>query len=357
MQDLPPASRRAAARRMCALVMAAAALAAMPVRAGTIYLAPGGSDAAAGTTGGSAVATLPHAVALALQAPGEAQVVVLGGTYRGQTLELDARRLTHSLTIRSATDATATDPTASYPAFVGDGNATFVRLRGARPQGVGFVLRKLRVAGYATAISIEAGRDAPRPATRTIIADNVFERIGSSPGDAGASPPRPSTAAIRLVNVGGAVVARNLFRDIRNTPSAACPLLHAVYLAHFSSRAMILGNTFDGFCGSAIKLRDRSNDALIFDNRFARAGEAGAIEEWYCDKARSAECTKAEGECPSTGALVGRNRFDGLAPARQVLVRGGRSERAWCADDDYRRPRITIDARFDTAPLLSGVDD
>jgi hypothetical protein len=47
--------------------------------------------------------------------------------------------------------------------------------------------------------------------------------------------------------------------------------LHAIYLANHSTGARIEGNTFQDFCGSAIKLRDASSGATITGNHFRDA--------------------------------------------------------------------------------------
>ena len=344
MQDVWTATRHRALGLLLAMILTALGLWVDVARAGTVFISPTGSDAAQGDTAASAVATLNRAIGLAQASGGDAKVVVLPGTYANQSVQIDARRISANLAIQGMQGERA-----RYPVFVGSGSGTFLRVYGTRKAGAVIVLRRLRIARYATAISIEAARNRPSPSALAVIADNVFDRIGAI----GSTDARPSTAAIRLVNASGVLIARNVFLDVFNGKQSDCPLLHPIYLAHFSSGTRIVGNTFDGFCGSAIKLRDRSNGTLIFDNRFERAGDATAIEEWFCDKARTTACTKPEGECPSTVAVIGRNRF-AMPLSQQVQIRGQRERRSWCSERDYTSVRISVDETRDIASLLSG---
>lgn len=317
--------------------------------AATVHLAPDGNDLRDGADAGSAVATLPRAVALA-QASGEAAVVIVApGTYRGQTLHLDATNFRIPLAIRGASQ----DPQA-YPAFIGDGASTFLRWRGQTQGSPRLSVRNLRIARYGTAISIEGNRDRSDAANGgATIADNIFAQIGTSAKDA----PSASTAALRLVNSRDSLIARNYFHGIRNADPRRCAQLHPVYVAHFSSGNRIVGNTFEDYCGSAIKLRDRANANTIAGNRFTRSANSPAIEEWYCDRTARKDCTKAAGECPSTGNIIGDNRFTDTPFFRRLLLRGGRSKRAWCSTEDFATPRVKMDPRLPTAPLLAELAD
>lgn len=318
-----------------------------PARAATLYLAPTGSDAAPGTSPGTALATLGAALARAqMAAPGEeTRVLILPGVYRGQTIAIDGRRLHGPLTLLGQQTAPAAPPT-----FVGSGVETWLRLRAAEGQDSGLTVKGLRIVHYATAITLNGNREDPAAFNRgTVLADLVLEQIGSdtlngdgTDGPIRPSPIRPSTAAIRLVNARDTTIRGVTFRAIRNSPPQTCPGLHAIYLASHATGARIEGNTFADFCGSAIKLRDDSGGATITGNRFSGADGAPGIEEWFCDMDRTDECTKAAGECPSTGIVIGPNDFGAMPASLRIRVRGSRTQRPWCPPGSARAPRFIL---------------
>lgn len=328
---------------MRALLIAIALLLPIAAQGATLYLSPTGNDQADGRSAQAPLATLGAALTRAAQAADgeETRVIVLPGLYRGQSVDIDGRRLHGALTIAG----TASDP-AAFPAFIGDGSATWLRYRGAEGRDSGLTIRGLRIARYATAISLNGNRNDPAAFNRGTVLENlVLAQIGSDASAGNA----PSTAAIRLVNAQDTVVRGVFFHTIRNTPRARCGGLHAIYLASHSTGARIEGNTFQDFCGSAIKLRDASGQATIRANHFRDADNAPAIEEWFCDMDRTSECTKAGGECPSTGITVTGNDFGNLPADRRVLVRGSRVPRPWCPTGSAGAPRFLLD-RGQTLP-------
>lgn len=320
-----------------AFFLALLCLLAFPARAATLYLSPTGRDTAAGTSPDQALATLPAAWDKARAVtPGEAvTIVVLPGTYRAQTLIIDARVQRGPIVITS--DRTAGE----RPAFVGDGTGTWLHYRGTLGRDSGLTVRALRIARYATAISLDGNRTDPAAFNRgTVLTDLAIEDIGSGSGGAGGDSAAPSTAAIRLVNAQDTTIRAIAFRRIRTADPARCAGLHAIYLASHARGARIIGNTFTDFCGSAIKLRDDSGDAVIDGNRFAAGSAPPAIEEWFCDMARTTACTKPQGECPSTGIRIGANAFGDMPVRRRVMVRGTRIQRPWCPPGSAAAPRF-----------------
>lgn len=320
-----------------ALAIAAAVSCPAAAVAGDIYLATNGNDAHEGISAKTPVATLGAAVQRAIRQSArtgeDATILVAPGIYRGQTVALDARQMKGALTITGA----SRDP-GNYPAFYGDGTGTWLRYDGSAGQSTGLAIRNLRIVDYSTAITLNGNRDDPRGFNRgTIIAGNIFTRIGSDSSKGRGA----STAALRLVNSRDNAIENNWFKTIRNYPATACPGLHAIYVAHRSTGNHIVGNSFDDFCGSAIKLRDGSNDNMIKNNRFRTRDKAPGIEEWYCDLAANDACTKQAGECPSVGNLVSGNRFGGIDKRRRVSARGNRQQRPWCRAEDYARPRFS----------------
>jgi hypothetical protein len=155
-------------------------------------------------------------VARAQQAPAgeDTRVVVLPGLYRGQSVDLDGRRLHGRLTVTGQ----GSDP-AAYPTFAGDGSGTWLRYRGAEGRDTGLTLRALRIARYATAITLNGNRNDPAAFNRGTVLENlVLAQIGSDTTNGAAA----STAAIRLVNAQDTVVRGVFFHTIRNTPRDKC---------------------------------------------------------------------------------------------------------------------------------------
>jgi hypothetical protein len=303
--------------------------------AGDIHLAVKGNDRNDGASEQRPVATLGTAVKLAAAQSAKTgedmTIVVAPGIYRNQTLLLTDQSIRGKLTI-AGTSAQAAD----YPAFYGDGAGTWLRYDGRAGRDTGLTIRNLRIVDYGTAITLNGDRDNPEGYNRgTVISDNVFARIGSTSGKG------KSTAALRLVNSRENIIEKNYFHTIRNYPVTSCPGLHAIYVAHTSFGNKIERNKFDDFCGSAIKLRDKSGDNQILRNSFTTSDRAAAIEEWFCDLSKNAECTKKTGECPSTGNIASSNSFSGIEERRRVSVRGSRTPRPWCDAAAYTQARFS----------------
>jgi hypothetical protein len=317
------------------LVLAAVMGLSPAAHAGTVYLAVNGNDRNDGSSQEKAVATLNTAVSLAMaRAAGtnEAMTIMVGtGIFRNQTLMLSEETLRSKLTITGASDNAA-----EYPAFYGAGWQTWLTYRGTSGRATGLTIKNLRFVDFSTVVSLNGDRDDPSRSNKgTVIANNVFARIGSRPG-------RPlSTAAVRLVNSRENVIENNYFHTIRNNPVKMCGALHPIYVAHHSSGNRITGNRFDDYCGAAIKLRDRSNDNAITDNVFKTDDSVFAIQEWYCDKSTERACTKAQGECPSTGNIASGNSYgDSIFRRRRIAIDGHSRPLAWCSTSDFSKSRV-----------------
>jgi len=307
---------------------------AVPALARDIFVSPTGDDSASGLEATRPVATLQRAMRIGSSlkpADEPIRILVSPGTYRGQSLSLRDRDLTRKIVI-SGTEASAT----RFPIFSGDGTeSTWLTILASSGKPTNLTIRKLQIDSYQTAISISGNRDDPaRFNSGTVIEHNVFSRIGSI----ASGVTSPSTAAIRLVNSRDNLIRSNSFQTIRNRKK--CGMLHSLYLAHRSSGNVIEDNKFRDMCGSAIKLRDRSNDNLIAGNSFSDLRKAPAIEEWFCDMSRRNDCTKKAGECPSTGNLIRQNSFHGIKASRHYAIRGGERARSWCDAGDFSRRRI-----------------
>jgi hypothetical protein len=306
--------------------------------AADIHMSPTGDDARDGATAATAVATLQRAFQLALTHPrkkSEPMRVLVGtGTYKAQSIVLDGAQLGYELTLVGAGKEAK-----EFPVFLGDGEQrTWMTVKSDRGHRTGLTIQALEIRNYATAISLEGNRDsADRSNGGTTIRRNVFSNIGS----VALRDDDFSTAAIRLVNSTDNVVENNYFNSIRNKNIKQCGALHALYLAHFSSRNRITNNTFNDTCGSVVKFRDRSNDNIVEGNRFIKIENAPAIEEWYCDKESRKDCTKKLGECPSTGNVQRHNAQTDSPGSKLISVSTQTSPRNWCAKEDFARERVS----------------
>ena len=305
----------------------------LPALALDVYMAPDGSDQKDGSSTGNAVATLDRAWALAKAKRNEPVTVYVGpGTYKGQSLVIDARAGVppkFEIVGRRSEDK-------DWPVFVGGGAPlTWLTWKQANGKPTGLRVEGIEIREYLTAISLEGNRDEPGAFNAgTIIRDNVFRRIGSIATD----DDKLSTAVIRLVNSHDNLIEKNRFVTIRN--KSGCDALHAVYVAHFSSGNRILGNTVEDTCGAVVKLRDRANDNVIEGNRFSKVEKAPAVQEWFCDKGARKGCTKALGECPSTGNVQRGNQLNNSVAAQMVSIEGEKQPRSWCDKSDYGGDRV-----------------
>lgn len=328
----PPRWLVAKFRTLATIVCLAGLLNMADASADTVHLAPDGNDDLVGKSRITAVATLKRAWDLAAAHPAGASVTILvhPGIYVDQSIRIDG-------TPRTAVTLRGVSRDSQRPVFKGSKRTeTWLRLWASDGRSTGLTIEGLEIREYHTAISLDGNRnDSTAGNEGTMIRDNVFERIGTvSTND----PTALSTAAIRLVNSSGNSVERNRFLTIRNVKG--CGGLHALYLAHFSSRNRIVDNSFDDFCGSAVKLRDRANDNLIAGNPFRQAESAPAIEEWFCDMKGRKGCTKHRGECPSTGNMDVRNSIEGTTGSDRVSIKGPTVPRAWCSQNDFLRARV-----------------
>jgi len=302
------------------------------ISAHTIFLSPSGKDTNDGRAISRPFATLQRALDQATEQASEGSEIVVQiqpGRYIGQSAVTLARPDGVSIKITSASK--------NRPEFVGDParKLTWLHLKSASGQPTRLTISGLLIRGYAMAISLEGDRNNARASnSKNTIQNNFFKDIGSGP-DAGKNI---STAAIRLVNSKSNLIANNQFEDIRNAED--CSVLHAIYAAHFSSNNVIRNNRFSNLCGSAIKLRDRSNFNTIENNLFNRLQSVPAVEEWFCDKSARQDCTKRLGECPSTGTHLLNNKLNNSANSKLVNIIGNREPRSWCAASDFATERI-----------------
>jgi hypothetical protein len=321
-------------------LLALAAISCAPaVLAQVIHLSPVGRDTNDGLAADRPLATLQRALDVAVQVTShnaEVLVQVEPGRYNRQAVVTSARTDGTRIHIAGRLNSAG-----AGPEFVGDPyrKLTWLTLKAATGRPTGLVISGLHIREYKTAISLEGDREREAAYNAgNVIRNNVFEEIGSLAG----AGKYNSTAAIRLSNSKDNLIEDNRFRSIRN--AEGCGSLHAIYAAHFSAGNIIRRNDFTDLCGSAIKLRDRSNGNLIERNTFSRLEKVPAVEEWFCDMSARKDCTKKQGECPSTGNHVVDNQLQS-AEVKLIDIVGGHTPRGWCTTSDFASERVRLGAR------------
>ncbi|GAB1579137.1 hypothetical protein [Bordetella petrii] len=272
----------------------------------SLYVAPNGSMSADGTKKEQAVPTLARAIEIAKQRlqpdVSAVEVHVAPGVYKDQQLKLAGTPGGLPLSLLGAAGKDN-----ARPQFQGKGEGTWLSYSSNKHDKNSLKVSGFEVSNYRTAISLNGSRknkDSWNGGHE--ITNNVFMKIGQS-----SEAVRPSTAAIRLVNSRNNKIVGNTFNEIRNVQQ--CNLLHAVYVAHYSSGNLISNNTFDGGCGAVIKVRDASNGNKIVQNKFLNQ-ELEAVQDSFCDKSKSSMCTRETPECPSWDNVVESNAIATAAP-------------------------------------------
>ncbi|VFR35321.1 hypothetical protein ANDA3_3901 [plant metagenome] len=284
-----------------------------------LYVSPSGSDQANGLTPQEPLSTVQRAMDLAYQIgqkenPTHVRILIGKGEYKQQSIQAISPPTGVHIELLAADEASG------KPVFDGAGKGdTWFTLSGKTRPGARFTITGLEIRNYRTAISLNGNRAKPdHYITGGTLSRLTLRNIGQI-----AMPGKPlSTAAIRLVNAREITISDNQFIRIRNVQQ--CGPLHAIYLAHHSSRNQIVGNTFDDLCGSPIRIRDASNHNLAAHNTFNQAEFESVFDEWYCDRSRNTKCTKTSGECPSWGNIYSDNKVENSNPramAQPMAVR------------------------------------
>lgn len=286
---------------------------AAPVEPLLIHMASNGDDANDGSTVEKPVKTLErvHEILVATKPQSDVHVMVAAGTYRGQVIRWTYTNPDYEIVIRRTESGGASaGPRPRFDGCLSEVDCpggTWFRLGHSDGERTNIRFQYLEITNYATAISFDGNRDS----TTTFNSHNsiygcMFIRIGniSDPSRIAAS-----TAAVRLVNSDYNVIENNHFIDSRNTPADA--RFHAIYVAHLSSNNTIERNRFAQTSGDPVRFRDFSNDNIVRENRFEKAGVAAGYTDWYCDHDVRDDCTKATQECPSWNNQFRDNELHG----------------------------------------------
>lgn len=233
--------------------------------------------------------------------PRHTVVRVLPGVFRGESISWTFTMPDHSITFlgdsvsgrRPIFDGRRT----AGQEGVGRGRHLWSQLMADDGSPMNLILRGLHVRNYEIAILIHGDRnDLEGWNEGNVVEQCVFTNIGDV-----ADPVnfRWSPAAVDVINSRYNMIRNNTFGDIINTEKEHARLIHAVYLAHYSTANTIEENRFRSVSGDPVKARNFSNHKMARANRFERSGERALFSEWYCRRDVAAECTKAGVECAS----------------------------------------------------------
>jgi Right handed beta helix region len=294
------------------LIAASAVAAASDV---TFFISPNGSDSAEGQTQQKPLISLQLAMDRAIKSADSSTerivVNVAEGTYTAQRVSTEGHPKGIKVIIKP------THPDERMPVFDGGGEGgAWFSLRSEVGKATRISIMGLRITRYATAISLNGSRDSTGAFNSgNVIEGNVFETIGQI-----ANPKGPkSTAAIRLINSRENEIRKNRFSNIKNIEG--CSALHSIYMAHYSSKNIIEGNTFENVCGQTIKVRDQSNNNIVRNNIFKEQATTTTFQEAFCNKdERGDECTKEGGECPSVGNVYESNTVSTKGSSKKLTA-------------------------------------
>jgi hypothetical protein len=109
----------------------------------------------------------------------------------------------------------------------------------------------------------------------------------------------------------GDVFRNSHFVQIQNTQARGDALhIHALYLTHGSSGTVVQGNEFTAVNGDVVRQRDRSDNTLVTQNTFTKAGALAYADDWYCRPGTG--CSPVESR--SFGGVFRGNTLRGLYP-------------------------------------------
>lgn len=128
-------------------------------------------------------------------------------------------------------------------------------------------------------------------------------------------------AAILLTNSSHNTITNNTFQDIYNI-SANASQVHGLYVTHFSSSNSITKNKFEDLGAEAVKIRDRSNDNTVNDNRFYSISGVSAYLDEFCDATCIAENPGTGRQCASYDNHFDGNLIDGAAAYTDLIPAG-----------------------------------
>lgn len=292
----------------------------------TIYVSPTGSDSNDGLSEATPFRTLQHASdwlcggTSTCTGRGQPVVIRLAQTTFGTTTRTTVRNAEFTMGVTQYTAGTVWhyfDPQntttfepwfyqpgdgwsqvsahGGYPIFDGnfsvDNGFTFAPLTavGAGNTGLQFYYTRWQrfniaafnlVGGLSTAVTstgITVITETSLTVNGNTFYGNYFYRIGNYWNTAA----HMGYGAITVSNSDRDVFINNHFVQVMNKPGDMGHV-HALYISHGSSNALVQANEFTDITGDPVRQRDRSNGTLTKANRFTRAGGFAYADDWYC---------------------------------------------------------------------------
>lgn len=159
----------------------------------------------------------------------------------------------------------------------------------------------MTIRNYGTAITAQGVRTSEKSGwiSGVVIDRMSFSRIGGKYTTTKAD----TYAAVRFVNARKSIIKNSKFTNIENAKRGE--LMHAVYLAHYSSDNRVTSNSISVVSGDPLRTRDSSSRNTFSSNRLVKTGVAAHYSDWYCTG--GPECTKGSRECPSANNVFKDN--------------------------------------------------
>jgi hypothetical protein len=244
---------------------------------------------------------------------GSIEILVAGGLYTNDYAVVDDEVLKLPLSIHAYDSA-------DRPQFIRDPvsqtTPTFLAIRPSLNL-LPVTVDGLRIGKYNSAISVAPTGGSVYQGTKIIhgirIENCEFNEIGNKYGQAST----PAFSAVGLTNAQDSLVANNTFSNIENATDAG--LLHAIYVAHHSSRNIIENNTFSTSSGDVVRIRNRSNGTIVRNNKFVqplRIQDINAVSFWY----DYSDTIAANLECPSIDNSVLFNELINIDGAHDETI-------------------------------------
>lgn len=287
------------------------------------------------------------------------EILFAGGTYARQTQVWKAFPKKYKIIFRPLRD----NEEAAFDGQKVTKNFITFAPTAAGPSNV--EVRNLTITRYLEGINFSAPNrdDVAKGISNNLLANNRFIAIGNMHAPIFENNNKlVAMAVVRLVNTSNSKFIGNYFEGINNSNGNGLPTggsLHAFYVAHNSSQNQFEGNVFrDHRSGSAIKIRDNSNDNLIIANRFDLVSPQ-AVQIWHCEIAErgtsaqnSNGCTKVTvPECYSYGNYATGNVFAGVSEKYSIY---GSSRGTKCVPK-RRDAMLNIDPKNYTGELISSI--
>jgi hypothetical protein len=263
-----------------------------------IYMSSDGNNLNSGLKSNNSVLTLTKVQELlyGLSPITDIEIHIKQGTYLNQEVVwnfVNGKKITFM----------AIDTAGGKPLFDGGGKKVWFTLQKKNGVNTNLIFKNIKVRNYRMGVNLSGSKDNPNAWNGNNHFEGMyFENIGSKH----AKGQSPGFAAIKMNNSRNNSVVNSTFMNIENKEKKG--LIHALYLAHYSSNNIVKNNQFINVSGDVIRTRNESNYNIIESNEFTEAGKIAFYSDWYCSSETKKDCTRLER--PSYGNVFKNNVCD-----------------------------------------------